>query len=190
MRRERTRLSSAPDNSRVRRLRRLLLRAAAIGAIGAALGLLSNALHPMGLPLSLGDVEYVGTPLWVWDKVDQLDPEQAHALWEDPSVVVVDARDSSEYSKSHIPRSINLPYHDFTATYPQVRDRLPRDGPILVYCHEEGCPLAMRVAKRLLQMDHQEPILLRGGIIAWRNAGYDIAVPPPGSGRTTGGEGS
>ncbi|MGD8240037.1 MAG: rhodanese-like domain-containing protein [Armatimonadota bacterium] len=183
-------MSSGPANSGIGRLRPLLLRAAAIVAIGAALGLLSNALHPMGVPMALGEVEWPGTPVWVWERVDQLEPDQAHALLEDGSVIVVDARDASEYSTARLPGSINLPYHDFTSTYPQVRERLPEDGPILLYCHEEGCPLAMRVSKRLLQGGCEELILLRGGIIAWRNAGYDIVVPPPAGGTSTGGEDS
>ena len=166
-----------PDNSRLHPVWAILIRSAAILAIGAALGLLSNALHPMGLPLSLGDVEGPGLPRWVWEKVEQLDPEQAYALWEDESIIFLDVRDRSDYDESHIPRSISLPYYDFTATYPKVRDLLPEDGPIVVYCYDENCPLGMRVAKRLLQMGYTQIIVLRGGIIAWRNQGYDLALP-------------
>ena len=181
-------MSSRSRNQRVRRFWRVLTRSAAIVAIGSALGLLSNALHPMGLPLLLGEIEGPGIPVWTWNAVEMVDPGQACTLWEGHSVLFVDARDRSDYAQAHIPGSISLPYHEFTATDPLVRDRLPQDGPILIYCHDEGCPLGMRVAKQLLRMGHDKLILLSGGIIAWRNAGYDLTVQGTGTGETAGGE--
>ena len=173
-------MSSGPGNPRLRRFWRVAIRSVAIIGIGAALGLLSNALHPMGLPLRLGEVDYPGVPLWVWHKVDTLTPEQAYALWQERSVIIVDARDRTEYDEAHIPGSISLPYHEFTTAYPQVRSRLPEDRRILLYCHGGDCPLSMRVAKRLLGMGYTELMVLSEGIIGWRDAGYELTVPGAG----------
>ena len=181
-------MSPPSGDTRVRRLWRLLLRAAAIVAIGAALGLLSNALHPMGLPLSLHQVQYPGTPRWVWDEVHRAEPDEAQRLWEEQSVIFVDVRDGSDYAEAHIPGSISLPYHEFTTAYPLIREQFPEHEPILIYCYGSECGLSMRVAKRLLPMGYEKLIVLSGGIIAWRNAGHQLTVPGRGSGKTAEGE--
>ncbi len=181
-------MSSGSGNSRVRSFWRVLTRSAAIVVIGAALGLLSNALHPMGLPLSLSDVEGPGVPRSVWDQVDRVEPDEAQRLWEERSVIFVDVRDTSDYVEAHIPGSISLPYHEFTTAYPLIREQFPEHEPILIYCYGSECGLSMRVAKRLVPMGYEKLIVLSGGIIAWRNAGHQLTVPGRGSGKTAEGE--
>lgn len=181
-------IRSGSGDSRGRRFWAVVTRCAAIVAIGSALGLLSNALHPMGVPLTLHHAKHPGIPLRVWNAVEKVPPPRAHALWKQQSVIFVDVRDTSDYVEAHIPGSISLPYHEFTTAYPLIREQFPEHEPILIYCYGSECGLSMRVAKRLVPMGYEKLIVLSGGIIAWRNAGHQLSVPGRGSGKTAEGE--
>jgi rhodanese-related sulfurtransferase len=153
-------------------LRRAALQAAAIALAGGGFGLLANALHPMGLPLTLAEVPRPGVPTWVWRKVARVEPAEARRLAERKAVVVVDARDAQDYAAGHVAGSISLPYHQFTARYPEVAGELPRDRPLLIYCYGSSCGLSMRLAKRLLKEGYDDLTVVEGGIAAWERAGY------------------
>lgn len=155
----------------------LLVRAGAIIAIGSALGVLANAVHPMGLPLLLGEVPRPSIPLWVWRRVDNVGPAEAHEMWEARSATFIDTRNADDYSDGHIAGSISLPYHDFSKAYPRVAKQLPRGDRYLIYCYGSHCGLAMRLAKRLLRDGYENLIVLREGIAGWEAAGYALAAP-------------
>jgi len=155
-------------------LRRLLRDALAIAAVGAALGLLVNALHPMGLPLVLGEVEGPAIPTWVWRKVSRVDAAEARRVWDAESALFVDTRNPDDFAAGHIPRSLSLPYHQFSSAFPTVAARLPHDRPLVIYCYGSSCGLSMRLAKRLLREGHGNLIVLEGGLAAWERAGYPL----------------
>jgi rhodanese-related sulfurtransferase len=151
---------------------RLFLSAIGIAALGAALGLLANAVHPMGLPLLLREVPSPAVPVWVWREVRTVDAAEAHRLWRQGSATFVDARDPEDFAAAHIAGSLSLPYWGFSAAYPNAVGRLPKHGPILIYCYGSSCGLSMRLAKRLLREGYENLIVLDGGIAAWEAAGY------------------
>jgi rhodanese-related sulfurtransferase len=155
-----------------RRPARILVSAIGIVALGAGLGLLANAVHPMGLPLLLREVPSPAVPLWVWRAVRTVDAAEAHKLWREGSATLVDARNSEDFAAAHIAHSLSLPYWGFSAAYPNVAGRLPKEGPTLIYCYGSSCGLSMRLAKRLLYEGYENLIVLDGGIAAWEAAGY------------------
>ena len=159
------------------RLGSAFLRAAAIAALGATLGLLVNTRHPMRLPLRLREVGGPGIPRWVWERVPNVGVTEAHRLWQRGSATVVDARSSSDYAQGHLAGSLNLPYWEFPTAYPHVAAQLPKGSPILIYCYGSHCGLSMRLAKRLLSEGYPRLIVMRGGIAAWEAAGLPIARP-------------
>jgi len=154
-----------------------VLQAAAMLLVGGGVGLLANALHPMGLPLTLGEVPKPGVPTWVWRQVARVPPAEAQRLWERGEVILVDTRNAEDYAAGHIRGSVSLPYHQFTSRYPAVADRLPRDRPLLIYCYGSSCGLSMRLAKRLLAEGYSDLTVLEGGIAAWEQAGYPTTGP-------------
>lgn len=160
--------------SRLLHARSLVLRAAAIAAVGCLLGLAANALHPMGLPLALGNIEGPGIPRWVWRVVPNATPQAAHRLWQVGEVIFLDTRDADDYAEERIPGSINLPFRDMADTLPRVRCELPTEAPILIYCYGSHCGLAMRLAKRLLPLGYEDLSVMRGGIAGWEAAGYEL----------------
>jgi len=156
---------------------RILAGAALMALAGSALGLLANALHPMGLPLTLREVRGPAIPVWIWRAVRQVDAAEARRLWAAQAVVVLDARNSGDYAQDHIPGSLSLPYWELSSAYPAVAARLPHDRPLLITCYGSECGLSMRLAKRLLADGYRDLIVLRGGIAAWEAAGYPLTGP-------------
>ncbi len=156
----------------------LFVRAGAIVAAGSALGLLVNAVHPMGLPLLLDEVPRPSVPLWVYQRVANVGPAEAHEMLGAGSATFIDTRNADDYSEGHIPSSISFPYHDFSNTYPRVRDRLPKSDRYLIYCYGSHCGLAMRLAKRLLRDGYENLIVMREGMAGWEAAGYEVTPPP------------
>jgi rhodanese-related sulfurtransferase len=161
----------------------MIERAAVLVLIACAVGLIVNAVHPMGLPIMLGRVPHEGIPVRVWERVHVVNPAQAHDLWQHHAMVFVDARDSKDFKIGHIPASspktptISLPFHEFGKTYPTVAGALPQHGPMLVYCYGSECGLAMRVVKRLLALGYDNLSSLQGGIAGWGRAGYELTGP-------------
>ncbi|MDQ3436992.1 MAG: rhodanese-like domain-containing protein [Actinomycetota bacterium] len=46
---------------------------------------------------------------------------------------VVDVLPSEEYGESHLPGAINIPLKELNR---ETTERLRRDGPVIVYCHD------------------------------------------------------
>ncbi len=155
----------------------LFVRAGAIVAVGSALGLLANAIHPMGLPLLLDEVPRPSVPLWVYQRVSNVGPAEAHQMLEAGSATFIDTRNADDYADGHIPGSVSFPYHDFSNTYPKLRDRLPKGESYLIYCYGSHCGLAMRLAKRLLRDGYENLVVMREGIAGWEAAGYEVTAP-------------
>lgn len=155
-------------------------RAGVVVMLACLAAVAANAVHPMGLPLLLGDVPHSGIPRWVWNRVTVQSPAQAHDLWRRGGVLFLDVRDAEHYDQGHIPGALSLPYHEFTTAYPRIASRLPRRGPILLYCYGSECGLAMRVAKMLLLRGYDNLLLLQDGIEGWQAAHLEMTRPAPG----------
>ena len=155
-------------------------RAGVVVTLASLAAVAVNAVHPMGLPLILGDVPHSGIPRWVWDRVEVKSPAQAHDLWRQGGVLFLDVRDAEHYAQGHVPGALSLPYHEFTTAYPRMAPKLPGRGPILLYCYGSECGLAMRVAKMLLVRGYDNLLLLQDGIEGWQEARLEMTGPAPG----------
>ena len=115
---------SSPATSRGTVLKRLLLEALAVTAVGAALAFAANAVSPRGLTLSRNyfpgtTIGAVSAPVsslvqGVKQKCLQwVDAEKAVRLFRDPRfnqqmIVFIDARAEQDYRRGHIPAAFEL----------------------------------------------------------------------------------
>ena len=155
---------------------RELLRIAGIAAASLVLAIAANAVHPMRLPLLITKGQ-PGLPGWVASRFHQADAQEAMRLMENPKVMVVDTRDTRDFSQQHIPGAISLPYHGFNEHYPQFTASVSKETPLLLYCYGTGCGLAGRVAKRLIIKGYTEVTTLSGGLNAWEAANLPLETP-------------
>lgn len=83
--------------------------------------------------------------------------------------VVVDVREPEEYKQGHVPGAINLPQADLATRL----DELPHDRPLTLICRSGA--RSLRAAQFLRQIGFEQVINVRGGTLAWREAGKPLA---------------
>jgi cysteine synthase/rhodanese-related sulfurtransferase len=103
--------------------------------------------------------------------VRQLDTARAQKWIAQSNAVVVDLRGPFAYQSLHIERSINIVDELFAEL---VRGGLPfgRSQPVLLVCPVGD--KSARYAALLTRMGHTDVRSLRGGVIAWRDAGAEL----------------
>jgi rhodanese-related sulfurtransferase/DNA-binding transcriptional ArsR family regulator len=86
-----------------------------------------------------------------------------------PDVVVIDVRSSSEYAKGHVPGAISVP----AAELEHKIDRIPRGAEVIAYCQGPYCVLSPSAA-RLLRHHGLRARSLDGGMTRWRRRGGPV----------------
>ena len=91
-------------------------------------------------------------------------------LIENPNVVLLDVRTASEYAEGHIAGAINIDQSqsDFVE---KAKAALPTDKKVAVYCRS-GRRSASAADK--LAAEGYQCVNLKGGIIAWKEAGKAV----------------
>ncbi|MCX9025520.1 MAG: rhodanese-like domain-containing protein [Candidatus Methanoperedens sp.] len=94
--------------------------------------------------------------------------QQAKQMIDRGDVLILDVRTQEEYDAGHINNSTLIPV--------QVLDKrlneLPRDKKILVYCMTGG--RSAQASEILVYNGFKEIYNMKGGIMNWTNAGYDV----------------
>ncbi len=94
--------------------------------------------------------------------------QQAKEMIDRGDVFILDVRTQEEYDAGHIKNSTLIPL--------QVLDKrlneLPRDGKILVYCRSGS--RSAQASQILVNNGFKEIYNMKGGIMDWTNAGYEV----------------
>jgi rhodanese-related sulfurtransferase len=103
---------------------------------------------------------------------ENADVNEFAELVADTNVVVLDVRTASEFAEGHLERSVNIDYHqsDFVE---KAKAALPIDKKIAVYCRS-GRRSAGAAGK--LGAVGYKLVNLKGGIIAWKEAGKPVTT--------------
>jgi rhodanese-related sulfurtransferase len=105
--------------------------------------------------------------------IKTLNLAQAHDLWQQ-GALFVDARLPEEYAELHIPQALNLP----PKQVPHLKSNNPlkaaADRQIVVYCSQESCDNALKVAEVLQEMGFSQVAAFLGGFRAWDEAGFPV----------------
>jgi rhodanese-related sulfurtransferase len=135
--------------------------------LGSALGLLSNAISPKGIPLI--------TPPKKAPKAEEFVPlEKAYDLWSSGATFFLDARNPEDYHAGHIANALNLPGDQFAAHFPQVAGMLSPETALVIYCDGIECELSHRLADQLRSSGYTNIHMLHNGWTAWRTAGFPV----------------
>lgn len=87
-------------------------------------------------------------------------------------ILVIDARTSEWYAKSHIPGAISFPHRTMNE---QTVAALPKDRVMVVYCDGIGCNASTKGAMKLATLGFRVKELL-GGLDWWIRDGHPIAT--------------
>lgn len=107
-----------------------------------------------------------------FDNIQMIDAAEAMDWKARDEAVIVDVREQDEFLAAHIPGATLLPLSRFSpAGLPEV----PPGKRLLIHCRSgQRCGMA---AMLLAASGYQEPIFrLSGGIMAWAQAGGDLAA--------------
>ena len=89
----------------------------------------------------------------------------------DEDILLYDVRSQAEFMQGIIEGGEFMPMH----TVPVKLNDLPDDKTIVFYCHSGA--RSGQVCGYVTQNTNLEPINLRGGIISWRQAGFEVIRP-------------
>lgn len=89
------------------------------------------------------------------------------------ALLVVDARNPDEFAACHIPGARNAPVADMPKGLEQIAAAKP--DLVVTTCGSTG--RGEKAAQVLAENGFEHVAVLRGGLAAWRNAGYDAIGP-------------
>ena len=99
--------------------------------------------------------------------------EQAHALWLEGQVLVIDARHTPEYRELHVPGAVNLPPEGWEnlKDSPKLAG-LDHGRQVMIYCSQESCDDSLKLAVKLKALGFTRVLAFTGGFRAWDETGY------------------
>ncbi|MDZ7662962.1 rhodanese-like domain-containing protein [Thiohalophilus sp.] len=84
------------------------------------------------------------------------------------NILVIDARDATQYAQDHIPGAVNIEWREIVAR----RAELPADRTVLIYCNSGSLSAQSVFALRLLGMENVK--VLQDGFEGWKaKGGFD-----------------
>ena len=115
----------------------------------------------LGLTTACGNINY-----------ENIDVQDFSALADEPNAVVLDVRTAEEFAEGHIEGAINIDQSqdDFLE---KAASLLPADNTIAVYCRSGR--RSANAAERLAAKSYK-CVNLKGGIIAWEEAGLHVTT--------------
>ena len=85
------------------------------------------------------------------------------------NILVLDARERTEYDVSHLPNAVFIGYNSFEK---KTLDTVPKDKPIVVYCSIGY--RSEKIGEKLKKMGYTKVYNLYGSIFEWLNQGYPV----------------
>lgn len=146
----------------------ILLSATALVLVSAAAALLA-AVRPGGIPLvapppalAAEEVDFVA----VWEAFEEDDP------------VFVDARPVQEYEAGHITGAISVPVLEQEERLEEVRDQIPPNARVIVYCDGAECAASRKLSGYMLQKGWKDVVIFAEGFPAWQDAQMPVTEGP------------
>ena len=98
--------------------------------------------------------------------------QQAKNLF-DEGVVFIDVRNIRLYTKKHIPGAHHLDLKDGFEEQ-ALAAIVKQDQPVVIYCSGVKCSRSYKASAKAVSWGFTKVHYFRGGIVAWKNAGYPL----------------
>ena len=162
------------------------MQALALALIGAAAGLINNALSVNGIDpfRELDDVPVIENAEetsaeagMAPDGICFISIDEVAGMLAD-GLPVIDARTADEYEAGHIPGAILCDYFEMGQYFETVLPRLDPGQRIGVYCSGPDCDDSEMLARELYRLGYRKLCVFKGGIEEWTEAGMELEHGP------------
>jgi TolB-like protein/class 3 adenylate cyclase/rhodanese-related sulfurtransferase len=100
----------------------------------------------------------------------RIDVDEAKTLY-DRGVIFIDSSGSSLYRREHIPRAVNLLFHQ---VWNGLAGIAAPDDEVVFYCDDPKCHLAAISSAQAVVLGYSRVYYFAGGLRAWEIAGYPV----------------
>jgi len=139
-----------------------------IASIGVLLGIIFNLFWINRVPfLTPSKAE-----LYALKNIPSLSLEETKSLHDKGETLFLDARSANDYEIGHIKGALSLPVNHFELYYPKLKDKLPKDTDIMVYCEGEECGASLHLSEELIRLQYTNVKVFLGGWVEWNKAGF------------------
>lgn len=101
---------------------------------------------------------------------------KAKDFYDRGGLLVLDARDLSEYEEGHIKGAVDAPTDEKIADLDWMQATAKDPRPIMVYCSGGDCELSMTLGFEIAHTGHRRVLVFEDGYPAWKDAGYPTAT--------------
>jgi len=160
-------------------LRRILLEAAVILALGVVVGLSFN--YRLVLDVFSGRLT-APAPVVAETSAElypvPVDLQRLQTLL-GQGALLVDARAVELYAEGHLQGARSLPLGELAERFADFRAAVPLDTTLILYCSGYGCPDSFDLGVALLKEGYQDVQAFEGGFPEWRDAGLPVEKGGP-----------
>jgi rhodanese-related sulfurtransferase len=154
-------------------LKRSIIEFIGIFLFATILAFVTNFFRSDGLPLLRPKLL---SPLSENKDSNTISLQTLKGRYEQPGVVILDARSPEEFAEGHIPGAKNLPYYEFSEKASVVLKDIPCDREIITYCEGLECSNAEDLAFLLKENGYALVKVFEGGWEEWRENGMAIKM--------------
>jgi rhodanese-related sulfurtransferase len=149
--------------------RRVLTQALAIAALAVIVGAAVNV--PLIKRFAKGEFRETFFVQADYPGLRLITLQETEDLWRTGVAAFVDARAAELYAQGHVPGALSAPPLETEASLPTFFERLPYEGPVVIYCEGGDCHSSLALAKRLHERGFTDLRVFGGGWEEWRAAG-------------------
>lgn len=102
-----------------------------------------------------------------------INSSEAKDFFNKNDALFLDARDSWEYSDSHILNAVNIPEYNFNPNNPIIK-LLDKNGIYITYCSASDCDLSRNLATKLKSIGFKNVLVYSEGIEKWIELRYPL----------------
>lgn len=144
-----------------------LTRSVLLMLAAALLAALANAVSPRKIPWFEDWSRHIETEA-LKQHILVASVETAHAIAQAGSHIILDARPEADYREGRLPGALSMPFDDIHDRWPEVRQWLLPDVPVLVYCTGLDCDESLLLSIFLKERGRTNLYLFAGGMERWR----------------------
>ncbi len=108
--------------------------------------------------------------------VKTLDLAQAYQIWQEHKALFVDACKAEEYQELHVQGAVNVPPETWAELSASELMKMDKTRELVVYCSQESCDDALKLAKKLKAAGFSRVMAFTGGFRAWDEAGFPADI--------------